>query len=180
MNAASQQPSGVAPTTSCQPERRAFSPVANANLRPRLIALLRRAAARAAADRLEWDAFVPNDHVRVAVDSGWITLEGAVPFGFQRRAAETAVQTLVGVRGVTNDIVVAPTPSGPNIKTAIEHALRRRAAVEAQGVTVETDDGTVVLSGHAGSWPEFREMERVAQQTPGVRRVRNEIVLDDR
>ncbi len=64
--------------------------------------------ATAAVGALEWDAFVPVDTLDLTVSTGWITIEGAVEWEFQRRSAERAVRRLTGVRGVSNLITVRP------------------------------------------------------------------------
>ena len=49
---------------------------------------------------------VPNDKVTVKVENGWITLEGELPWNYQKEAAKNAVNYLTGVRGVTNNITI--------------------------------------------------------------------------
>jgi osmotically-inducible protein OsmY len=62
--------------------------------------------ARAAAVAIEWDSFLPRGAVAVAVEHAWITLSGTVPYHYQRKSAERSISYLVGVCGITNDIVV--------------------------------------------------------------------------
>ena len=50
--------------------------------------------AKAAVDALRWNVSVPADSVKVRVEKGWLTLEGEVPWDYQRRAAERAVRSL--------------------------------------------------------------------------------------
>src|ERR1700730_7611233 len=57
--------------------------------------------AKAVLDALRWDAAVPTDKIDVTVSHGWVTLNGEVEFGFEKRDAERAVQRLSGVKGVT-------------------------------------------------------------------------------
>ena len=49
---------------------------------------------------------VPKDKVTVKVEDGWVTLEGELPWNYQREAAKSAVNYLIGVKGVTNNIKV--------------------------------------------------------------------------
>jgi osmotically-inducible protein OsmY len=74
------------------------------------------AVAEAVANALHWDLALPRDRVAARCDDGWVTLTGQVERAYQRSAAEADVMRVVGVRGVTNTIVIAP-PSleiGPN------------------------------------------------------------------
>ena len=50
--------------------------------------------AASAVRALEWDAFIPIEHVEVTVSKGWVTLRGEVEWEHQRRAAERAVDKL--------------------------------------------------------------------------------------
>ena len=64
--------------------------------------------AKAALDTLRWDSMVPDDKIKVTVEKGWVTLEGAVDWNYQREAAGRAVRYLSGVRGLSNLISVKP------------------------------------------------------------------------
>ena len=64
------------------------------------------AIARAASEVLAWNSAVQEGRVQVEVKRGWITLRGSVDWEHQLRAAEEAVRNLIGVRGITNDIVI--------------------------------------------------------------------------
>ena len=60
--------------------------------------------ASAALHALEWDAKVPNEHLSITVEEGWITVEGTVEEPFQKAAVDRAICHLTGARGVTNSI----------------------------------------------------------------------------
>ena len=135
--------------------------------------------AAAATRALDWDALIPPGGVKVTVSKGWVTLDGAVEWQFQRRAAERAVRRLTGVRGVTNLITVRPKvqPSGSELKRRIEEALVRNAETDADRVTVDVDDGKVILDGQVRSWAERDAAERAAWSAPGVTEVVNRITV---
>ena len=42
----------------------------------------------------------------VKVEDGWVTLEGDLPWNFEKEAAKKAVNNLAGVKGVTNNIKI--------------------------------------------------------------------------
>lgn len=44
----------------------------------------------------EWDVLVPHDAIESRVSDGWVRLEGAVDWNYQRAAAEEGVQHLAG------------------------------------------------------------------------------------
>jgi len=64
------------------------------------------AIGRAATEVLAWNSAVPEGRVHAEVNRAWITLRGNVDWDYQLIAAEDAVRNLVGVRGITNDIVI--------------------------------------------------------------------------
>lgn len=133
--------------------------------------------AHAVANALSWDVEVPDDQVKVTVENGWVTLEGRVPWHFQRYAAERAVHHLTGVAGVLNHLVVAPMTSAAEVKGKIEAALKRSAEFDANRITVEATGGKVVLKGHVRSWAERRDAEHAAWAAPGVQAVQDELVI---
>ena len=54
--------------------------------------------AEAALDRLAWDASVPNDTVKIKVESGLVTLTGEVDWHYQKTAAERDVGGMYKIR----------------------------------------------------------------------------------
>ena len=79
--------------------------------------------AQAAVHAMKWNTQVPADAVTVSVSDGWVTLQGVVDWQYQRDAAESAVRTLAGVRGITNDISVGPPAPPAEVQARIQPAL---------------------------------------------------------
>jgi hypothetical protein len=46
--------------------------------------------------------------IKVTVSGGWVTLEGEVPWQYQKLAAEAAIRHVPGIKGITNLIAVRP------------------------------------------------------------------------
>jgi osmotically-inducible protein OsmY len=134
--------------------------------------------ARAVANALTWNTSIPPDRVKAQVANGWVTLEGTVEWNYQKEAAERAVRPIRGVKGVTNNIVVKPVVSTAVVKAQIEAALKRSAEVDAQRITVETHNSTVILRGRVRAWAERQEAERAAWAAPGVAKVENYITVE--
>jgi osmotically-inducible protein OsmY len=133
--------------------------------------------AAAVLNALKWDAFIPADNIDVTVSKGWVTLKGQVEFGFQRRAAERAIQRLSGVKGVSNLITIKPLLSSTDLKQKIEKALVRNAQTDARHITVEVHGSKVILYGTVRSYAEKQEAEDAAWSAPGVSEIDNRIVV---
>jgi len=133
--------------------------------------------ARDAVDAIKNQLPISSQDIKVVVKSGWVTLEGAVEWQYQRQTAETAVRRIKGVKGVTNVITVKPELEPTEIKRKIMDAFKRNAEVDADRITVEANGGEVVLKGTVRSWMEREEAERIAWSAPGITHVEDRIVV---
>ena len=133
--------------------------------------------ARDAVAALKAQLPLSHDRIKAVVKDGWITLEGAVEWQYQKSTAENAVRKLKGVKGVTNVITVKPSVGPSELKRKIQDAFKRNAEVDANRITVEANGSEVVLKGSVRSWFEREEAERVAWSAPGVTMVDDRIVV---
>jgi len=134
--------------------------------------------ARAAANAIAWNTLLPKDKIKVGVDQGRITLEGAVDWQYQRKSADQCVGYLAGVRDVNNHIIVQPHANQAAIKQRIEAALLRNVQIEAHRIRVEVRGDRVILSGNVLSWVEREEAEKAAWASPGVCDVENLLLVN--
>jgi osmotically-inducible protein OsmY len=136
--------------------------------------------ARAAGEAIERAVDIPAGAVKVAVRDHVVTLSGSVPWHYQHESAARAVRYLKGVHDVVNIVMIEPTASATGIKTAIDAALMRNAALDAQHTTVAADvAGTVTLSGSVQSWAERHHAEQAAWGAPGVTAVINRLLIEN-
>lgn len=112
--------------------------------------------------------------VAAAVADGVVTLTGAVQDDERRVLIEQELLRLPEVLDVHNHLEVA-TPAG-DLRTKFR-ALLEREEVPTTGITIEAEDGAVVLSGRAASWFDRDAAQRLAWTLPGVRSVENRITL---
>jgi len=133
--------------------------------------------AEAAANALRWHVATVSSQIKPIVKDGWVTLSGQVQWGFQKTAAENAVRSLMGVKGVTNDIRVATAVKAGDVKQKIEDAFKRHAILDASGIEVKVDNSTVTLKGHVQTWQEREDAAWAAWSAPGVVNVDNRLSL---
>jgi osmotically-inducible protein OsmY len=137
--------------------------------------------AAAAVNQINWSTSIPPGTVRVTVSEGWISLEGEVDGWHQRNVAASVVRHMSGVLGVSNQLSVKtnsePTAKPVEVERAIKSAFKRSAVVDANQIRVETNDGTVTLSGNVRNLAERDEAERAAWSAPGVFTVENQLMV---
>jgi osmotically-inducible protein OsmY len=106
---------------------------------------------------------------------GLVTLTGTVEWHYQREAAESRTASVPGVAGIDNVITLAQVPDVHAAAEAISRAIRRDAVLDADGLSVETfPGGLVILSGTVGSGAAHDHAVAAAWSAPGV------IEVDDR
>ncbi|MCX6123681.1 MAG: BON domain-containing protein, partial [Proteobacteria bacterium] len=93
----------------------------------------------------------------------------------ERAAAKRSVSTLMGVKGVTNDITLKSKVLQFDVKKRIEDALKRSAENEGQNITVKVSDNRVTLSGTVHSLTEVEDARVAAWNGPGIMSVENNL-----
>ena len=126
---------------------------------------------------LRFNVAVPTNRIQVTVEKGWVTLEGDVEWQYQKAAAESGINYLMGVKGVTNNIEIKPRVSSADVKSKIEAAFERLGQLDANQITIESRDGKVILRGSVNSWDEREQAEQAAWAAPGVTMVENHVLV---
>lgn len=126
---------------------------------------------------LEANWSVAKDKVTALVADGWVTLEGTLPWNFQRENAEICVQHLAGITGVSNNIKIKSDISDTVEQKDVKRALNR-STIDDKDIVVSVNHNKVTLSGTANSFYQKDEAERIAYKTPGIWHVDNELGVD--
>jgi osmotically-inducible protein OsmY len=126
---------------------------------------------------IAWDTTIPDGAIKVRVHNGGVTLTGEVRWGFERAAAERAVEKLGGVTTITNLVIVRSETNQKNVRERIEQALLKDANLEADHIQVAVNDGEVSLTGTVRAWYDRSIAEKAAWGVPGVVKVSNQLVI---
>lgn len=123
---------------------------------------------------------VLEDHVKISVKNGVVTLTGTVADKDLKTLAEDTVDNIPGVTRVDNQIKVeAPPPvhSDGWIALKVRFQLLVRANVSATATKVDVKDGVVTLSGTADTAAQKDLTETYAKGVEGVKSVVNLITV---
>jgi osmotically-inducible protein OsmY len=134
--------------------------------------------ATTAANQIKWITSIPSGKVQLTVSDGWITLDGELEWWFEKNEAERAVQSLAGVKGVTNEIKIKPKASAPVIESDIERALERNALLDDSDIEVAVSGTKVTLRGTVSNYSEREEAVRIAWAAAGVTSVDDQLDID--
>ena len=110
---------------------------------------------------------------------GFVTLTGTVQWHYQREAAESRTASVPGVIGIDNVIALAQAPDARAAADAISCAFRRDAVLDADGLSVETFfGGLVILSGTVSSSAAHHHAVAAAWSAAGVTDVDDRIDVE--
>ena len=128
---------------------------------------------------IQWHSLIQNEQIEVMVENGWVTLTGAVSWHFERRAVETAVKNIIGVKGIINNISLIASELEPKvIKGKISEAFHRSASIDSSSIQVDIDKNTVILKGSVRSRADKKDAEKAAWSSPGVSSVENRLKVE--
>ena len=125
---------------------------------------------------------VLEDHVKVKVSDGIVTLSGTVQDRDDRDLAADTVENLPGVVSVNNQIKIEatyPEHSDAWMAFKIRGRLLVKANVSATNTKVEVNDGNVVLTGTADNIAQKDLTAIYAKDIDGVKTVQNDITVKD-
>lgn len=94
---------------------------------------------------------------------------------YQKEAATRAVNNLIGVKGVNNNITIDSRLSIPINKEIIKRALKNHVAIDTASIAVEVSRNEVTLEGTVDSRYQKELAEKITWKAPGVRNIKNNL-----
>lgn len=124
---------------------------------------------------LEWEPAVDERKIGVSVVEGVVTISGEVDSYAEKWKAERAVERVMGVRGIVNELEVRSTsePTDTAIAEAATRALRWNVMIPADKIKVKVTKGWVTLSGEVSWEYQRRAAEQAVRNLSGVRGISN-------
>ncbi len=135
--------------------------------------------AEAVLNALKWHTMIPQEKIKVSVEEGNVKLEGDVEWEYQRSQAKTAIESLVGVRFITNLISVKAKITPYEIQQKITTSFQRSANIDAGKINVEVVGSKVILKGKVRSFAEKEDAENAAWSAPGVIAVESKLAIEE-
>lgn len=130
------------------------------------------------------DPNVDSYPIDVDTELGVVYLHGKVGSQHEKRAAELIARNTEGVRDVVNDLAIQDQVPDDNrwdfwVTTRVKSRLALDPEIRAMNVDVDTDEGTVYLTGIVRSHEQRAAVEQLVSGVEGVQRVVNRIQLDE-
>jgi len=121
--------------------------------------------------------YLKGDDIKIQAKDGTVTLKGNVSDPFHKSMAQDTVESLPGVKGVDNRLVVKPAneKSDAWIEFKVKSALLYHRNVSGTKTDVSVKDGIVTLYGTASSQAQKELTEEYAKDIEGVKDVKNEL-----
>jgi osmotically-inducible protein OsmY len=126
---------------------------------------------------LTLDSTIPST-IDAKVANGDVTLTGTANWKYQADEAEFVAGNVRGVVAVDSEVeLVPPAPTAQDVHHSIKKALERNAKLDSESISVESENGTVTLSGEVSSWADHDQAIEAAWAAPGVTRVKDHIAV---
>jgi osmotically-inducible protein OsmY len=136
--------------------------------------------AKAIKETLNHLAIINDDALHVKVDDGIVSLNGTLPWHYQREAVEEYIRNVAGVKAVYNNIELSERLcDGKTIAERINAAFHRHATLDASTVCVNIQGKKAVLTGKVRSWIEKKDAEIVVWSSPGINAIENLIEVNN-
>ncbi len=135
--------------------------------------------AEAVVAALAWHTAVQEDKIKIKVEDGVVTLDGAVDWNFQRTSAADTIKNLAGVRWINNNITIKQGITPSDVKHKISASLQRNATIDSGKISVDVVGSKVILRGVVRSLAERDDAEYAAWAAAGVTNVENKLIVTE-
>lgn len=130
---------------------------------------------------LSWNADVDVSKVEIMINSGIVSIKGAVENLWQKRRIEELLSHIKGVLAIKNELSIVPTQkiNDQLIADDIISDFKSNAWINASDIDVSVSKGHVKLSGKVATYKALTKAFELAMNTHGVLLVNNELSVVD-
>lgn len=132
---------------------------------------------------LEWDPEVDSSKIGVSVEDCIVTLSGEVGSYWVKRAAESAVKRVKGVKGIAQEILVkyqGMERTDTDIVDAAVNSIKWNTTIPDNTVTVKVEKGWITIEGDVEWEYQRNAAETAVEKIKGVKGVNNLISIKPR
>lgn len=129
---------------------------------------------------LELDADIDVADIDISVTGGIVTLEGTIGSYWKKQRVEDVASNAEGVVDLVNKISIVPTEDflDKDIAEEIIGSINRNFNVNEEEIDVIVKDAEVTLSGKVDDWNAYRAVLDAAEFTPGVKEVKDHLIIE--
>ncbi|CAH0335890.1 hypothetical protein FVB9288_01553 [Flavobacterium sp. CECT 9288] len=126
-----------------------------------------------------WNWNTLNDTITVKAINGWVTLSGELEWNYQKEAAKEAIISLIGVKGVSNEIRIKSKDDIKIDAASLRLALQNHIALDSNDIEIEISESKITLKGTVESGSQKEIAGHIAWKTKGVISVENELLIEE-
>ena len=133
------------------------------------------------------DSRVKGSDISVATTDGAVIIRGKVDTDAAKQAAEGIAKGIEGAKTVKNDLqVVAPSKreavddKDESITARVNEQMAKDTQLKTAGIKAQTNAGVVSLSGEVADLPTSAQASWSAWQVPGVKAVKNDLMVKEK
>jgi osmotically-inducible protein OsmY len=122
-----------------------------------------------------------HEDITVAIDGGIVTVAGTVKYLVEKLVAERVIKSIVGVKGIANELEVnlpaSLQRSDTDLAKSAVQALEWDLEVPDNTIQVAVEHGHVKLTGQVKSWFQRRAAEKAINRLKGVKGLLNKVTI---
>jgi osmotically-inducible protein OsmY len=132
-------------------------------------------------DKLKMTPSLKHEDITIAIDGGLVTVAGTVRYLFEKLVAERVIKSIIGVKGIANELEVnlpaSLQRSDTDIAKSAIQALECDPEVPYNTIQVAVENGHVKLTGQVKWWFQRQAAEKAINRLKGVKRLLNKVTI---
>jgi osmotically-inducible protein OsmY len=129
---------------------------------------------------LKKNVITASKNIQSVVKNGVVTLTGEVNWYYQKNSAFNAINNLIGIKSIFNNINVKPLMviDSSEVKKQITKEFERHARIDANTIRVTVEGRKIILNGEVRNYDEMEDAKDAAWSIAGVEEVENNLTIE--